>query len=326
MDMKQIRLFATLLMVALMATSCITWVNEDDNNNSSSGGSNNLKTGQIKIKVYANNNRVSFSATTEKITIDWGDGKIDQLTPNGVNQIFSHTYPNSSLQTIYIESEKLVKFGGLSYYNDVSGTFKELYFGEMNGLEIFDACCSGLTVLEIKKANSLKEIFCSSNQLSSLNVSGLTSLRFLDCGSNQLTSNALNSLFESLPNRPAKDGGICFDGNPGSKGCNEAIAQNKGWNYVIPIAVESVTLNAPTSQIPLNVGATLRLTATVLPADAYNPSVKWTSSNPSVAKVEEGGGLMGEVAIVIALAPGQTTISVKTVEGGFTATCTLTVK
>ena len=93
----------------------------------------------------------------------------------------------------------------------------------------------------------------------------------------------------------------------------------------IVISVESVTLNVAPSQAPLSVGETLKLTATVLPADAYNPMVKWTSSNPAVAKVEVGNGLMGEEATVTAMAPGQTTIIVTTVEGGFTATVQLTV-
>ena len=91
------------------------------------------------------------------------------------------------------------------------------------------------------------------------------------------------------------------------------------------VSVESVKLNASASQAPLKVGDTLKLSATVLPADAYNPMVKWTSSNPSVAKVEEGNGIMGEEAIVTALSPGQTTIIVTTVEGGFTATMQITV-
>jgi Leucine-rich repeat (LRR) protein len=249
MDIKKIRLFAALLMVAFVATSCINWVDDDGNNNSSSGGSNSLKKGQIEMKVYPNGNRVSFSVTTDKITIDWGDGKIDKLSPNGVKQTFSHTFANNNLQTIYIESEKLVQFRR-DYY-DSGGTFKELYFGEMNELEILNAS-SSVTVLEIKKANALKELDCysnqltslnvsgctaltslncSSNQLTSLNVSGCTALRWLSCGYNQLTSSVLNSLFESLPNRPAKSGFIIIDSNPGTYGCNRAIAENKGWSF-----------------------------------------------------------------------------------------------
>ena len=301
MNMKQIRLFATLLMVALAATSCITWVdkNNENNNSSSSGGSNNLKAGQIVIKVYPDkDNKVSFSATTGKITIDWGDGNIDKLTPNGTMQEFSHSYPNNNLQTIYIESEKLQGLGkGGGSYAQVwggKGVIKELYLGEMNELNELFCSNGGLTVLEIKKANvlttlwcfnnqltsldlrgctilnvldcsenqltslnvsglkalttiycggnqltslnvsgctALTSLYCSSNQLTSLNVSGCTALTSLYCSSNQLTSNNLNSLFESLPNRLAKEGTIDIRGNPGSSTCNIAIAKNKGWVF-----------------------------------------------------------------------------------------------
>ena len=107
----------------------------------------------------------------------------------------------------------------------------------------------------------------------------------------------------------------------GSKSATCVVTVNaKG----IPVA--GVSLNAPTYHSPLNVGETLKLTATVLPADAYNPTVKWTSSNPSVAKVEESDGIMGEKAIVTALSPGETTIVVTTIEGGFTATIQITVR
>ena len=188
--MKQIRLFATLLMVALMATSCITWVEEDDinngngNSNGNGNGSNNLKTGQIEMKVYPDtNNRLSFSATTNKITIDWGDGYIDKLTPNGVSQTFSHIYANQNLHTIYIESEKLVRFT-----TSVSISFKELYFGEMKELIEINCGSSQLTILEIKKATALTSLNCRSHQLTSLDVRGCPALKELDCVNNQITS------------------------------------------------------------------------------------------------------------------------------------------
>ena len=76
--------------------------------------------------------------------------------------------------------------------------------------------------------------------------------------------------------------------------------------------MEHVTLDRSTAT--LNVGGTL----TLEPYNATNQLVRWTSSNTAVARVNEKG-------IVTALAPGTVTIIVTTENGGFTATCTVTV-
>jgi len=75
------------------------------------------------------------------------------------------------------------------------------------------------------------------------------------------------------------------------------------------IPVESVTLNKATATLFL--GNTVRLTATVYPADATNNGVTWSSSNPAVATVADG--------IVTSLTAGETTITATTVDGDLTA-------
>ena len=86
---------------------------------------------------------------------------------------------------------------------------------------------------------------------------------------------------------------------------------------VSSISVTSVELN--TSGVKLNqVGDVYQLKANVLPINAINKSVTWISSNPSVATVDNAG-------LVTALANGTTTITAKTVDGGYTASCTVTV-
>ena len=81
-------------------------------------------------------------------------------------------------------------------------------------------------------------------------------------------------------------------------------------------AVESVSLN--TGTLKLVVGFTYTLVPTVLPADASDKSVTWTSSNSSVASVDASGR-------VTALTYGTTTVTATTVDGGFTASCVVTV-
>lgn len=83
-----------------------------------------------------------------------------------------------------------------------------------------------------------------------------------------------------------------------------------------PVAVTGVSLNKSTTSI--YVGASETLTATVAPADATNKAVTWSSNNTSVASVNNG--------VVTGVAIGQATITAKTVDGNFTATCAVTVE
>ena len=82
------------------------------------------------------------------------------------------------------------------------------------------------------------------------------------------------------------------------------------------IPVESVSLDKTADT--LVVGDTVTLSATVLPDNAKNKSVSWSSDNTDVATVDASGK-------VTAVAFGTATITVTTVDGTKTATCTFTV-
>ena len=82
-----------------------------------------------------------------------------------------------------------------------------------------------------------------------------------------------------------------------------------------PIAVTSVSLNA--EAVEMTEGDELTLIATVSPKDADNKSLIWSSSNLSVASVDDGK--------ITAHKPGKATVTVKTDDGGKTATCDVAV-
>lgn len=82
------------------------------------------------------------------------------------------------------------------------------------------------------------------------------------------------------------------------------------------VAVTGVTLNK--TAITLYVGNTVTLSATVVPSDATNKNVTWSSDKESVASVNNG--------VVTAKAEGSATITVTTEDGDFTATCKVTVQ
>lgn len=81
------------------------------------------------------------------------------------------------------------------------------------------------------------------------------------------------------------------------------------------VSVTSVSLDQ--SALTLTESGTAQLTATVRPNNATNQNVTWSSSNQSVATVENGK--------VTAVGAGSATITVTTEDGGKSATCTVTV-
>ena len=83
------------------------------------------------------------------------------------------------------------------------------------------------------------------------------------------------------------------------------------------VAVESVSISP--SVLTLTEGETKTLTASILPSNASEKGVSWSSSNTSVATVTSSG-------VVTAKAAGSATITVKTNDGAKTATCSVTVK
>lgn len=82
------------------------------------------------------------------------------------------------------------------------------------------------------------------------------------------------------------------------------------------VKVESVNLNK--NDLTMTEGESGTLTATVYPSNATNKNVTWTSSDPSVATVNNG--------IVKAVKAGTTTIKVTTTDGSKTAECQVVVK
>lgn len=83
-----------------------------------------------------------------------------------------------------------------------------------------------------------------------------------------------------------------------------------------PIQVTGITLNP--SQITLELGQETELNAVVSPNNATNQNVNWAFSNEAVAVVDQQG-------LVNAVGVGTTTITVTTVDGNYSASCTVQV-
>ncbi|PIB34442.1 hypothetical protein BFP72_02905 [Reichenbachiella sp. 5M10] len=86
--------------------------------------------------------------------------------------------------------------------------------------------------------------------------------------------------------------------------------------YSAPIAVTGVSLSPSTATI--GIGGTLQLSAAVSPTNALNQQVSYSSSNTSVATVNNAG-------VVAAVSVGTATITVTTDDGSYTDNSTVTV-
>ncbi len=85
---------------------------------------------------------------------------------------------------------------------------------------------------------------------------------------------------------------------------------------VAPVSVDGIAVTPAT--VSLAISGTQQLTVTFTPVSPTNQAVSWDSSNPAKATVSSTG-------LVTAVASGTSVITVTSTDGGFTATCIVTV-
>ena len=87
-----------------------------------------------------------------------------------------------------------------------------------------------LTNLDVSNNTALTSLLCINNQLTSLDVKYNVELKLLYCQFNQLSAEALNNLFQTLPDWSRSIRlDVSIFGNPGAATCNKNIAEVKGW-------------------------------------------------------------------------------------------------
>lgn len=121
----------------------------------------------------------------------------------------------------------------------------------------------------------------------------------------------------SAPEAPVREGYIFIGWDKEFSSITSDIIVTAQYNEDVKIiAVTGVTLNK--TVLTLTEGDSETLTATIAPSDAANKSVRWISSDESVATVSNGK--------ITAVKEGTATITVITADGGKSASCTVTVK
>ena len=95
------------------------------------------------------------------------------------------------------------------------------------------------------------------------------------------------------------------------------VTTANGLTDTCTITVASVAINLNETALQIMVGNSQALTAIFTPAYTMNQAVIWSSSNTSIATVENG--------VITAVKSGTVTITATAVAGGSSATCTVTV-
>lgn len=109
-----------------------------------------------------------------------------------------------------------------------------------------------------------------------------------------------------------------------------SLLTGKHWFHSEMTAIQLVTnITLDPAELTLKLGetTTATLTATVAPANATNPALLWTSSDPDVVAVDTGNTRAIGQATITALKSGKATITAKAKDGsGVQALCTVTVE
>lgn len=120
--------------------------------------------------------------------------------------------------------------------------------------------------------------------------------------------------------------GYRFTGWTSSGGGTFGNASSAETTFTMPVGNVTVTaqfakvvtgVKLDKETLGLRTGGSATLTAAVQPSDATNQNVTWQSDNANVATVQNG--------TVTAVGAGETTITVQTQDGNYTATCKVTV-
>jgi len=127
----------------------------------------------------------------------------------------------------------------------------------------------------------------------------------------QATINASGVTFETKPTTQTVASGVK------EPTVNKSSSGGGGGGGSSTVAVSAISVDQTTLTLTAG-GATATITATVSPENATNKDVTWSSSDENVATVVDGE--------VTAVAEGTATITATTVDGGFTATTTVTVE
>ncbi len=142
---------------------------------------------------------------------------------------------------------------------------------------------------------------------------------FAQCG--ELTVVLSQSLYERIDRESVFAGceSVTFENSADGSTIDVFSPQTNPEEKPEPSEIHATGVQLNRTSIQLQVDEEIQLSATVSPSDADNQNVIWSSSDESVATVDQNGSAVGVSA-------GTAKIEVETEDGGFTASCTVTVE
>lgn len=260
-------------------------------------------------------------AVGETITLGFDGSEVFGLSIDGATAEEITVNHNWRIVKLKLTSQTVTVMGDMTVFDCKNNGITKIALTK--DLKLYDFNCSGneLTSLDVSGLTELEYFACSSNRLTSLNIEGCDKLCYVECYNNSIKGEAMTDIVNDLPTL----------GTPGAgrlvvtaEGCGNVItaadvatAKGKNWDvlddkyheFAGHIAVTGVSLD--TEGVEIYTGAKKTVKALIEPADAANKNVTWTIGNPEIATVNEG--------VVTGVAEGETTLTVTTVDGGFTA-------
>jgi len=113
---------------------------------------------QININAYPDRSgNITFNIKADKITIVWGDGDTEKLSPAGEETACTHRFFNNLVQNIKVKAENMTDVFFFGSGDEYTG-FTELRFTNCLSLNSITASAKLLTVIEISDAPVLKKL------------------------------------------------------------------------------------------------------------------------------------------------------------------------
>lgn len=278
-------------------------------------------TTQITVTTYDGNKTASCSVTVKAKNIPVESVSLDQtslyLTEGNTQTLIATVSPSNATD------------------KSVTWTSSNTTVASVSSSGLVSALSPGEATITVKTNNGAKTATCKVNVKSkSIAVTGVS----LNKTTLSLTIGESELLYATVSPSDATDKSVSWESSNSSvatvstsglvtaKSTGEAtitVKTNDGAKtatckvMVSPISVTGVSLNKSTLSLYENESETL--TATVMPSNATNKTVHWSSSNNSVVTVDSDGKVNAKAA-------GNAVITVTTEDGQKTASCSVNVK
>lgn len=307
----------------------------------------------IMYMTWAFKNDCTYEADGKNVTIDnptmteklseayfrMGNELGAKVAPAGQNfKRFSSLFPGEEL---YNEDERHPSYVGsylaaCTIYNTI---FADYYFSDDYEENLAKQSCLGCPYYKNDEVNIKidKETALNCQMIADVSLNGNASYVSIPVGgssrySAKVSASTTNEIYNTLYQQGDKityssvdDSIVTIDKNTGKyKGVSVGTTLVKATSESGLSTYQTVQVRQPAKGITINetestihVGDSKKFTATLIPSNTTDKSTTWSSSNPSIATINENG-------VVKALSTGTVTITARS-HNGYTATCKITI-